>query len=104
VRKYKDGDEDLTTFIAAENLVGFSTAQPSLFKRNTFEPVNDLKLLIKDYSAIAQNALTMLINLTDDEEVIKQCIDDETFLENLLKRVTVRQPGNQFATQSLTKV
>lgn len=84
----------LTISTAAENLVGFSTAQPSLFKRNTFEPINDLKLLIKDYEAIAKNALTMLINLTDDEEVIKQCIDDETFLENLLKRVTVRNSSD----------
>jgi hypothetical protein len=40
----------------------------------------------------------MLINLTDDEEVIKQCIDDETFLENLLKRVTVRQPPSNHIT------
>jgi hypothetical protein len=43
----------------------------------------------------------MLINLTDDEEVIKQCIDDETFLENLLKRVTVRQtPGVHITNQT----
>lgn len=74
---------------AAENLVGFSTAQPSLFKRNTLEPIADLKLLIKDYTVIAKNALTMLINLTDDDEVIKTCIDDDVFLESLLKKVTV---------------
>ena len=80
----------LTRYTAAENLVGFSTAQPSLFKRNTLEPIADLKLLIKDYTAIAKNALTMLINLTDDEEIIKTCVDDEVFLEALLKRVTVR--------------
>lgn len=83
----------LTQSTAAENLVGFSTAQPSLFKRNTLEPIADLKLLIKDYTAIAKNALTMLINLTDDEEIIKTCVDDEVFLENLLKRVTVRTPS-----------
>lgn len=83
----------LTAWTAAENLVGFSTAQPSLFKRNTLEPIADLKLLIKDYTAIAKNALTMLINLTDDEEIVKTCIDDEVFLENLLKRVTVRTPS-----------
>jgi hypothetical protein len=83
----------LTTTTAAENLVGFSTAQPTLFKRNTLEPIADLKLLIKDYTAIAKNALTMLINLTDDEEIVKTCIDDEVFLENLLKRVTVRTPS-----------
>ena len=98
----------LTELTAAENLVGYSTAQPSLFKRNTLEPVADLKLLIKDYTAIAKNALTMLINLTDDEEIIKTCVDDEVFLENLLKRVTVRQLESvcfrsHFATQPLTR-
>jgi hypothetical protein len=35
----------------------------------------------------------MLINLTDDEEIVKNCVDDEVFLENLLKRVTVRTPA-----------
>jgi hypothetical protein len=56
--------------------------------------------LIKDYTAIAKNALTMLINLTDDEEIIKTCVDDEVFLEALLKRVTVRQIAKRrhFAT------
>ena len=49
--------------------------------------------MIKDYTAIAKNALTMLINLTDDEEIVKNCVDDEVFLENLLKRVTVRTPA-----------
>ena len=83
----------LILLTAAENLVGFSTAQPSLFKRNTLEPIADLKLLIKDYTAIAKNALTMLINLTDDQEVVKTCVNDEVFLENLLKRVTVRTPS-----------
>jgi hypothetical protein len=71
-------------------LVGFSTAQPSLFKRNTLEPISDLKLLIKDYTPIARNALTMLINVSDDPEVVKTCIDDDVFLESLLKKVTVR--------------
>ena len=90
---YIFSDATLTGIQAAENLVGFSTAQPSLFKRKTLEPIADLKLLIKDYAPIAKNALTMLINLTDDEEIIKTCVDDETFLENLLKRVTVNRPS-----------
>ena len=73
-------------------MVGFSTAQPSLFKRNTLEPISDLKLLIKDYTPIAKNALTMLINVSDDPEVVKTCMDDDVFLESLLKKVTVRPP------------
>lgn len=36
--------------VAVENLVGYSLAQPGLFKRNQLEPIKDLKLLVKDYS------------------------------------------------------
>ncbi|TKA28357.1 hypothetical protein B0A50_03824 [Salinomyces thailandicus] len=74
--------------IAADNLVGYSTAQPSLFKRNQLEPVKDLKLLIRDYAPIAKNALTMLVNISDDSEVVKSLTEDEVFLESLLRRVT----------------
>ena len=76
---------------AAENLVGYSTAQPSLFKRNQLEPVRDLKLLIKDYTPIAKNALTILINISEDAEVLKSLAEDDAFLETLLRRVTVCQ-------------
>lgn len=79
------------TYAAAENLVGYSTAQPSLFKRNQLEPIKDLKLLIKDYGPIAKNALTMLVNVSEDSEVVKSLMDDDAFLESLLRRVTVCQ-------------
>lgn len=36
--------------LACENLVGFSTAQPELFKRHQLLPVRDLKLLVRDYT------------------------------------------------------
>ena len=71
--------------------MGFSTAQPSLFKRNQLEPVKDLKLLVKDYPGIAKNALTILVNISEDAEVLKSLADDDAFLETLLKRVTVCQ-------------
>ncbi|KAB8228215.1 hypothetical protein BDV23DRAFT_161247 [Aspergillus alliaceus] len=74
--------------IACENLVGFSTAQPNLFKRHQLLPVRDLKLLVRDYTPIAKNALTMLINLSADEEVLANLADDDTFLETLLTKVT----------------
>lgn len=43
---------DLTPDVssACENLVGYSTAQPSLFKRQQLLPVRDLKLLARDYT------------------------------------------------------
>lgn len=53
--------------------------------------MKDLKLLVKDYEGIAKNALTMLVNLSEDAEVLKSLTEDEAFLEVLLKRVTVCQ-------------
>jgi len=47
--------------------------------------------LIKDYKEIVPNALTMLVNLSGDDEVVKSLIDDNDFMESLLRRVTVRQ-------------
>jgi hypothetical protein len=77
--------------LAAEHLVGYSTAEPELFKRNRLEPIKDLKLLVKDYEPIAKNALTILVNLAEDDEVLKSLVDDDAFLESLLRRVTVCQ-------------
>ncbi|KAE8377683.1 hypothetical protein BDV26DRAFT_262958 [Aspergillus bertholletiae] len=80
--------------IACENLVGFSTAQPNLFKRHQLLPVRDLKLLVRDYTPIAKNALTMLINLSADQEVLSHLVDDDNFLENLFTKVTnVKEPN-----------
>lgn len=88
--------------IACENLVGYSTAQPSLFKRNQLEPIRDLKLLIKDYDDIAKNALTILINLSEDEEIYDVLISDDEFMEAVLKRITVRWPfGSEIIKQRL---
>ncbi|KAF2086683.1 DUF383-domain-containing protein [Saccharata proteae CBS 121410] len=74
--------------IAVENLVGYSTAEPAIFKTGQLTPIKDLKLLVKDYNPIAKNALTMLINLSDDEEVRELLAKDDVFLESLLLRIT----------------
>ncbi|KAJ5110719.1 hypothetical protein N7532_001254 [Penicillium argentinense] len=86
--------------IACENLVGFSTAQPSLFKRQQLLPVRDLKLLARDYTPIAKNALTILINLSSDEEVLKNLAEDDDFIETLLFKLTsIKEPNaDEFAT------
>lgn len=80
--------------IAAEHLVGYSQSHTTLFKRNQLEPVKDLKLLIKDYQPIAKNALTILINISSDAEVLKSLAKDDAFLESLLSRITVCQFPN----------
>ena len=70
--------------------MGYSQSDLNLFKRNQFEPVKDLKLLVKDYTPIAKNAFTMLINISHDGEVLKSLAKDDAFLETLLSRITVR--------------
>jgi hypothetical protein len=79
----------LTVLEAAQELVPYSSAQPSLFKRNQFEPVKDLKLLLKDYPPIAKNALTSLVNISNDPEVIKRLIEDDAFMESLFRKIMV---------------
>ncbi|KAI9841085.1 MAG: hypothetical protein M1837_000989 [Sclerophora amabilis] len=74
--------------IAIENLVGYSTSQPSIFNAGQFTPVKDLKLLIRDYPPISNNALTILINLSDDREVLQSLATDDEFLESLLLRMS----------------
>jgi hypothetical protein len=76
------------TQTAAENLVGFSTAQPSLFKYNDMTPIKDMKLLIRDYPPIAKNVLTMLINLSGDDQILAYLATDDQFLEVLLSLLT----------------
>jgi hypothetical protein len=79
---------DLT---AAEHLLGYSQSHITLFKRNQLEPIKDLKLLVKDYAPIAKNALTILINISSDAEVLKSLAKDDALLETLLSRITVCQ-------------
>ncbi|KAF2111857.1 DNA-binding protein-like protein HGH1 [Lophiotrema nucula] len=74
--------------VAAEHLVGYSQTHTTLFKRNQLEPIRDLKLLVIDYAPIAKNALTILINISHDGEVVKALATDDAFLETLLSRIT----------------
>lgn len=38
---------------------------------------------------IAKNVLTILINLSADEEVLETLVEDDSFLETLLAKLTV---------------
>ncbi len=40
---------------------------------------------------IAKNAITILVNLSHDDEVVKTLAEDDAFVETLLKRITVCQ-------------
>lgn len=75
--------------IAAEHLVPYSSTNHALFKRNQLEPVRDLKLLIRDYTPIATNALTTLTNLSSsgDRELLWALSRDGVFVEALLAKL-----------------
>ncbi|WEW59451.1 Protein hgh1 [Emydomyces testavorans] len=91
--------------IACEHLLGYSTTQPCLFKRQQLLPVRDLKLLARDYTPIAKNALTMLVNLSGDEEVLNLLAEDDVFLETLLAKVTnIKEPNASEITMLLANM
>nr|POF13204.1 protein hgh1 like [Quercus suber] len=92
--------------IATENLVPYSTSQPSLFRYNEFEPIKDLKLLLKDYEPIAKNALTIMINLSgEDEDARQRFAGDEPFMESLLKKITdEKEPTTELCTMLLANL
>ncbi|KAL4904247.1 hypothetical protein BDW74DRAFT_155368 [Aspergillus multicolor] len=74
--------------IACENLVGYSASKPEIFKCHQLLPVQDLKLLVRDYTPIASNALTILVNLSGDQEVLDKLASDDDFVDTLLLKVT----------------
>ncbi|KAJ6021680.1 hypothetical protein N7540_007184 [Penicillium herquei] len=73
--------------IACATLVGYSS-QPALFKSQQFLPITDLKLLTRDYPPIARSALTILVNLSGDEEILKILAEDDVYIETLLSKLT----------------
>ncbi|KAK1759340.1 hypothetical protein QBC47DRAFT_371671 [Echria macrotheca] len=66
--------------VAIENLVQFSTVQPSIFKKDQLLPIKHLKFLIRDQPKIAEHALTILINLTGEQDVLENVATDDRFL------------------------
>lgn len=77
--------------VATQHLVPYSSSeqhQTTLFKRNQNEPLKDLKLLTKDYTQIANDALHIIINLTGcgDREILEYFSRDDVYIEVLLKK------------------
>ncbi|KIW48279.1 uncharacterized protein PV06_00884 [Exophiala oligosperma] len=73
--------------LACEHLVGHSS-DPAVFKNPQLVPIQDLKLLVRDYPPIAKNALTILVNVSHDGEVLENLASDDAFVETLLKKIT----------------
>ncbi|KIH90111.1 hypothetical protein SPBR_00707 [Sporothrix brasiliensis 5110] len=80
--------------LATENLVAYSTSQPSIFKVNNLEPISELKILVADHPKIAEHALTILINLTGDADILADVASDDKFLELLFFLLINKEEAN----------
>ncbi|OHE94337.1 hypothetical protein CORC01_10384 [Colletotrichum orchidophilum] len=80
--------------VAIENLVGFSQADPSIFKSDNLTPVKHLKFLVRDHPKIAEHALTILINLTAEKDVLENVATDQKFIDILLDLVVKPDEAN----------
>jgi len=80
--------------LAAEGLIPYSLSQPSIFKADNFKPVENLKKLIKDHPKVAEHVLTILINLTADQEILEKVASDDKFLDDLLGYVVLPEEPN----------
>ncbi|KAK6543291.1 hypothetical protein TWF694_000047 [Orbilia ellipsospora] len=75
--------------IACGNLVGYSSGpQKSIFKASSLKPIKDLKILVRDHPNISENAVSILINLSDDRAVLTLLANDDDFLELLFSLIT----------------
>ncbi|KAL7266197.1 Protein hgh1 [Rhizina undulata] len=75
--------------IALDHLVGYTMGpQSSVFKSDGLKPIKNLKVIVNDIAPRAKNALTMLVNLSDDKAVLEELAMDDAFLELLLSKIT----------------
>ncbi|KAK1699861.1 hypothetical protein BDP55DRAFT_723495 [Colletotrichum godetiae] len=80
--------------VAIENLVGYSQADPSIFKTENLTPVKHLKFLVRDHPKIAEHALTILVNLTAEKDVLENVATDQKFIDILLDLVVKPDEAN----------
>ena len=65
-----------------------SPTHPNIFKTDDLLPVKKLEMLVRDYPKIARDVLDILINLTNDRDVLAHLSADDRLLEELLTRIT----------------
>ncbi|KAI0401818.1 hypothetical protein F4802DRAFT_578543 [Xylaria palmicola] len=80
--------------IAAEHLVPYSISQHSIFKSEDLKPIHNLKLLIKDVPNTAEHILTILINLSADQEILENLASDDKFISEILRQIIVPTEPN----------
>ncbi|KAJ4153741.1 hypothetical protein LMH87_010215 [Akanthomyces muscarius] len=70
--------------LATENLVPYSLSDPSIFKVDDMRPIKNLKVLLNDHPQVAEHALSSLINLSGDLDVLECLATDDKFLDLVL--------------------
>ncbi|KAI8679562.1 Protein HGH1-like protein [Fusarium keratoplasticum] len=80
--------------VAVENLVPYSTAEPNIFKDSQLQPVKNLKILIRDHPKISEHAVTILVNLSGDQEILENLATDEKFLDVVFRRIVNPEEPN----------
>ncbi|ETN46991.1 uncharacterized protein HMPREF1541_01181 [Cyphellophora europaea CBS 101466] len=96
----------LTRWTACENLVGYSASQPSIFKKDQLLPIKHLVLLVRDYPSIAKNALTILVNLSSqDDEIRARLAQDDDLVIDLVRKITnPKDPSPQLLSELLANL
>ncbi|CAJ0626815.1 3546_t:CDS:2 [Entrophospora sp. SA101] len=93
--------------IALEHLLGYTidtSPYKSIFKRNNFKPIEDLKKLCNDdIPNIAHDAFKALVNLSSDQEIYKRLNDDD-FLLILVTTIMVKIKNCCFAVHHHPKM
>ncbi|KAH7319902.1 hypothetical protein B0I35DRAFT_478204 [Stachybotrys elegans] len=80
--------------VAIENLVPYSTAQPVIFKAEKLQPVKNLKILVRDHPKISEHAVTILVNLSGDQEILEALATDDKFLDVLFALIVKQEEPN----------
>ncbi|KAM3447533.1 hypothetical protein MY3296_008615 [Beauveria thailandica] len=70
--------------LATENLVPYSLSDASIFKVDDMRPIKNLKVLLNDHYKVAEYALSCLINLSGDPDVLECLASDDKFLDLVL--------------------
>ncbi|KAI1199035.1 hypothetical protein F5X97DRAFT_297891 [Nemania serpens] len=80
--------------LAAEHLVPYSISQPIIFKAENLKPIHNLKLLIKDHPDNAEHIITILINLSADNEILEILTSDDKFITEVLRQIIIPTEPN----------
>ncbi|KAG7129664.1 Protein HGH1 like protein [Verticillium longisporum] len=73
--------------LAFENLIPYSTTHPAIFKTENLLPVKNLTLLTQDHPKIAEHAITILVNLSGEQDVLELLAANDKFVDAVLARV-----------------